>query len=108
MSEQTSPVSASTAWPNLLPPEAVAAWKKVHPDAPAMLLQQIVEDAKFVRRMAWARLVAAVVLFGGSLSLSAYFLSLNAVGGGSISAGAGTITIVTILLTGRPPTPKRN
>jgi hypothetical protein len=107
MSEQTSPVSASTAWPNLLPPEAVAAWKKVHPEAPAMLLQQIVEDAKFVRRMAWARLIAAVLLFAGSLLLSAYFLSLDAAVGGTISAGAGTITIVTILLTGRPPAPKR-
>lgn len=107
MSDQTSPVSSSTAWPHLPPPEVVAAWKKVDPAAAKVLLDQIVEDAKFMRRMAWARLVCAVLLFAGSLALSAYFLLMNAIGGGAVSAGAGTVTVVTILLTGRPPVPKR-
>jgi hypothetical protein len=107
MSEPTAPVSSSTAWPNLLPPGTIAEWKKVDPAAPAVLLQQITEDAKHMRRMAWARLVSAVLLFAGSSGLSAYFVYSGTAVGGAVSAGAGTITVVTILLTGRPPAPRR-
>ncbi|TCB89425.1 hypothetical protein E0H26_27850 [Micromonospora zingiberis] len=107
MSEQSVPVSAQTAWPSLLPPGVIAEWKKVDPEAPKVLLEQIAADAKFMRRMAWSRLAAAVLLFAGSLALSAYFVQTQAVETGTVTAGAGTITVVTILLTGRPPIPKK-
>jgi len=95
--------AAQTAWPGLLPPGILAEWKKADPEAPKVLLQEIADDARFMRKMAWARLLFAVFLFAGSLALSAYFISADAVGAGAISVGAGTITVVTILLTGKPP-----
>jgi hypothetical protein len=106
MAEQSSPMT-STAWPGLLPPGALAEWKEADENAPAILLQQITQDAKHVRQMAWARLISAVLLFAGSLALSAYFVHSQAITGGAVSAGAGTITVVTILLTGKPPVPRR-
>ncbi|MEV4352144.1 hypothetical protein AB0J83_47425 [Actinoplanes sp. NPDC049596] len=97
MPEQSSPVTTSTAWPHLLPPGTIAEWKRVDPNAPAVLLQQITEDARHMRRMAWARLISAVTLFAGSLGVSALFVHTGAAAGGAVSAGAGTITVVTIL-----------
>jgi hypothetical protein len=107
MSEHSAPVSAQTGWPNLLPPGVLAEWKKADPEAPKVLLREVAADAKFLRRMAWARLISAVLLFAGSLALSAYFVHQQAIIGGTITAGAGTMTVVTILLTGRPPVPRR-
>jgi hypothetical protein len=107
MSERNAPVTTSTAWPNLLPPGTIAEWKRVDPNAPAVLLQQIADDARHMRRMAWARLISAVTLFAASLGVSAYFVHSGAALGGVASAGTGTITVVTILLTGRPPVPRR-
>ncbi|MEU4426620.1 hypothetical protein AB0F81_38865 [Actinoplanes sp. NPDC024001] len=106
MAEPSSPMS-STAWPGLLPPGAVAEWKKVDENAPAILLEQIAKDAVHVRRMAWARLILAVLLFAGSLALSTYLIHSQQILGGVVSAGAGTMTVVTILLTGKPPVPRR-
>jgi hypothetical protein len=76
----------------------------VDPEAPGILLEQIKLDARHLRQMAWARLICAVALFGGSLGLSAYFVAVEAAGWGAVSAaGGGTVTVVAMLLTGRPP-----
>ena len=98
----------ASAWPNLLPTEAIKAWAEISKDAPDILLQEITNDARHLRRMAWARLVAAFVLFGTSLAVSAYFLANGAGPWQAATVGGGaTITVVTLLLTGRPPGPKR-
>jgi ABC-type enterochelin transport system permease subunit len=91
----------------MLPPDVVKEWAKVHKQAPEILLQEIANDARHLRRMAWARLISAVTLFGGSMALSAFFVASDAAVGGAISAGGGTISVVTILLTGKPPALRR-
>ena len=103
MSDQSAPVSSGTAWPALIHSASLKELMELGPGAKKVLLEQIAEDARFVRRMAWARLFAAIGLFLASLALSAFFVSAGAVTGAAVSAGSGSITVVTILLTGRPP-----
>jgi hypothetical protein len=98
---------ATSAWPGRLPSDAVKEWAAVDPSAPSVLLKEIADDARHIRRIAWARLISAVLLFAGSMALSTYLILTGAALGGAVSAGGGTITVVTILLTGRPPSVRR-
>jgi len=78
-------------------------WREIDDQAPRILLDEIVRDARHIRLMAWARLASALVLMGASLALSAYFVNNGSIVGGGVSVTGGTLTVVTLLLTGRPP-----
>ncbi|MDR7275537.1 hypothetical protein [Catenuloplanes atrovinosus] len=75
----------------------------IDPASAAALMAEIAHDARHARRMAWARLVAAILVFGASLALSAYFVGTGISVGGMVSVGSGTLAVVTILLTGSFP-----
>ena len=100
MSETSMPPSPS-GWPGLLPPETLKEWRKIDPEFPGRLLTQIENDACHLRRMAWARLVAGVVLFAASLAVSALYVLHGAAPYGAASGLAGA-SVFAILLTGRP------
>jgi len=99
--------TAASAWPDLLPSSIVKEWAELDPQAPSVLLQEITRDARHLRRMAWARLLSAVTVFGSSLGISAYFAAAQGTPWSAASAGAGTLVVATILLTGRPPALRR-
>src|SRR5687768_3084443 len=93
----------SSAWPGLLPAKVVKEWAEIHHDAPMILLNEIASDARHMRRIAWVRLGAACVLWAGSMVLSVFLVQAASPTGGAISTGGGTLTVATILLTGRRP-----
>ncbi|GIF01009.1 hypothetical protein [Paractinoplanes rishiriensis] len=92
----------TSAWPGLLPAGTVKQLAEIDPASTAVLLAEIAQDARHARRMAWARLAAAVLIFGASLALSAHFVGAGISAGGMVSVGGGTLTVVTLLLTGGP------
>jgi hypothetical protein len=100
----TSTAVPTSAWPNLLPSSVLKEWAEIVPGAPAVIIQEVINDARHLRRIAWFRLVSAVILFAGSLGVSILCVTTGAAPwGAAASAGAGTVTVVTMLLTGKPP-----